>query len=266
MNDLLVLFFSCVSQYLIFTTLTHTCTNMFTTAAKRSWILTILASIIMTVASITLLLSQVPLITSIDQLQESIYTRIIAIYFQSYVLSDIIIGKVYYPKEITKVTGYIHHTLYFITIYFILRWNLSVLFVLVGIEEIPTVVLGIGYIDKSQRRDYLFGFTFFITRIVLHSIFILLVYTSYDYPYWMMALGVFPLNLYWFYKWIMQQYRRYQEYLEEIRFYSLEDDLEYGFSSDDEFQIKEDLKFFDRLSHEQSLDRFRRENKESVYG
>jgi hypothetical protein len=202
----------------------------------------------MTLASITLLICEIPHITSIAQIQESIYTRIVALYFQSYVLSDIIIGSVYYPKEITKVTGYIHHTLYFVTIYFILIWNLSPLFVLVGVEEIPTIVLGMGHIYKSQRRDLLFGFTFFTTRILLHSVFTVLVYASYAQPYWIMALGVFPLNLYWFYMWFKQQNRIYQEYLQDIQFYSLEDDLESGLSSSDELQIKQELEFLKILS------------------
>ena len=61
-----------------------------------------------------------------------------------------------------------------------------------------------------------------------------------------MAMAVLPLNIYWFYKWIRQQIRLYNEYLMEIQYQDFLDDVEMGF--DDHAQIKQELYFLERLS------------------
>ena len=230
------------------------CTNsfpfLFTTTAKRSWILTLIASIIMSLASLCLIIPLIYNLSLSDFGPDTGWTRIIAIYFQSYTFADIFLGLIYYPKEITKVTGYIHHLMYFTYLYYIISWNVSALFVIVGFQELPTIVLGFGYLIKSQRRDLLFGILFFTTRIFLHSIYIYFLYILYpSNMYYLMAIGVFPLNLYWFYKWIRQQIRRYNKYLQEIQYHDLMNDVELGL--DDDCQIKQELYFLDQLSQNQ---------------
>lgn len=247
MNDLLTFIICCLSQVILFYYFIFSYPSIFTTTAKRSWILTLLASILMSLGSIYLIsgLNINSLWNSTD-ISECLWTRILAIYFQSYTFTDLTLGLVYYPKEITKVTGYLHHTLYFITLYYILSWNAASLFVLVGFEEIPTIILGCGHLFKSQRRDLLFGFVFFTTRILLHAIFIVMLYMNYTERYYIIALGVFPLNLYWFYKWVAQQLRMYNKYLQEIQYQNFIEDVEMGLDS--ELQIKQELYFLERAA------------------
>ena len=136
-------------------------------------------------------------------------------YFTSYLLCDLILGVIFYNQHIGVLTGYVHHTLYiFINIYSIYTEN-TFIYALYLISEIPTILLCVGNLNKSLRTNYLFGFVFFLFRIVYHSFLISLLYQSdtifpmikylnieYRSTITFLATSILGLHFYWFFKWM----------------------------------------------------------------
>ena len=134
-------------------------------------------------------------------------------YFISYLVCDMTLGFVFYKKEIQILTGYIHHSLYiFISIYSIFSDN-TLLYCLYFVSEIPTFLLSIGTINSKFRTNKIFGFLFFLTRIVYHS-FLMSIYflpdifpmakflnTERQYTLTILSLSILGLHCFWFYKW-----------------------------------------------------------------
>ena len=133
----------------------------------------------------------------------------ISSYFLSYVLMDLLLGIIYYPDCMNIVTGYIHHLLYALLMGLILSWEKQGIFLIAGIQELPTIVLALGHLHKPWRNDLAFGSLFFTTRILFHSILIALIFISWPSQpgFWLIPISVVPLHFYWFGKWVRQQRR-----------------------------------------------------------
>ena len=132
----------------------------------------------------------------------------------SYVFSDFILGILQYPEFMDIVTGWIHHSLYLVMVFYIIQWEKAGLFAIAGIQEVPTLILAVGRLYKPLRQDLLFGFTFFCTRLVFHFWYGYLVYSAWpeETAFWMVPLIVVPMHLYWFGKWVRQQHKAYQSW------------------------------------------------------
>ncbi|KAG5717415.1 hypothetical protein E4T56_gene7691 [Termitomyces sp. T112] len=104
-------------------------------------------------------------------------------FFQTYLVSDLVLGYIYYRPSITMLMGWIHHPLYVIIVELSIRRSWFQLFCLTASMEIPTFVLGISTLFPQLRCDSLFAVCFFMTRILLHIV-----------------LGILPLHLLWFMK------------------------------------------------------------------
>jgi hypothetical protein len=123
------------------------------------------------------------------------------LFFTGYLLSDTIIGTVYYKRFMQSLSGYIHHYVY-ILINIILLSNDSKwisLYMLYMISELPTFILSVGSFDNSYRKDKLFGFTFLLTRILYHA-FLTWQLKSYTLPFLLSSL-ILCLHVYWFQNW-----------------------------------------------------------------
>lgn len=205
-------------QIILFHTCIYGFPEFWTLKTKRSWILTTSSSIIMTLVSIPFLVQlfyypdmnvypwlNIPFASVIS------YFLLVHVscYFMSYVLMDLVLGLIYYPDHIDKITGWTHHLLYFVLLWEILHLEKQGLFLLAGIQELPTLILSIGYLVKSLRNDIAFGFSFFLTRIVFHGYFIYKIYSAWPFQpiYYTIPLIVVPLHVYWFMKWVLQQLR-----------------------------------------------------------
>lgn len=141
-------------------------------------------------------------------------------YFTSYLLCDLCIGVFYYNEYIQILTGYFHHSLYiFINIYAILTNN-TFIYCLYMISEIPTFILSLGSLNNKLRMDKLFGFTFFILRIVYHSFIISLYFLPYHiFPITrffnqdakflatVIGSGILGLHFHWFSNWYSKYFK-----------------------------------------------------------
>jgi hypothetical protein len=86
-------------------------------------------------------------------------------YFITYLIADMLFGWLYYPDQMNLVTGWIHHIIYMFMIPAIMANHLAGAFMINMFMELPTIFLAIGYLFPPLRSEYLFGSTFFVTRI-----------------------------------------------------------------------------------------------------
>lgn len=153
----------------------------------------------------------------------SVYNQFIQIitisYFTSYLICDILFGIIFYKQQIQILTGYIHHAIYlFVSLYSIINEN-TLLYSLYFICEIPSFILFIGSLNSNLRMDKLFGFLFFITRIIYHSFLISLYYLPINYFPMIQFLNmesrntitiisslILGLHIHWFSKWVIKYY------------------------------------------------------------
>lgn len=125
--------------------------------------------------------------------------RLAVLIFLSYLISDCIIGKLYYDDKMKGLTGYPHHFIYIIINIVSLFTSNFPFFSLYFLEELPTFILGIGNYNQKYRRDLLFGSTFFITRILYHLLVSISLLQNKLVSY--TALIILPLHAYWFWNW-----------------------------------------------------------------
>jgi hypothetical protein len=110
------------------------------------------------------------------------------------------------------VTGWFHHTLYAVLLVYVLAWEKQGVFLIAGIQELPTIFLSAGHLNKPWRNDILFGSSFFLTRLLSHFVLINLIHDAWPdrIMFWVTPLLVVPLHLLWFGKFILQQVRIYK--------------------------------------------------------
>lgn len=175
--------------------------SVFSTAKQKSWLLSFFISAIIPIGTSSIVHAFVLDEANFDPSNDS-YTRTLSSVFVSFLAFDMIIGTVYYPSHIQALTGYIHHLIYIAVAIDFLRHNAIGAFATLGIMEVPTWVLAIGNISSSFRSDYLFGLTFFLTRIVYHLFLIYKLYIMFpDNTFYLYLLISFPVHFMWFRSW-----------------------------------------------------------------
>ncbi|KAJ3113866.1 hypothetical protein HDU96_002819 [Phlyctochytrium bullatum] len=202
----------CLLQPIAYFGLTRIFPKHFTGVKQRAWILTLLSSLVMTVASI-------PFIVDFMMHPESLRTapcmrwdsaaKAICAFFVSYCLGDLVLGHFLYPSEMNPWSGYFHHTLYTFMVTNLVQRGLGSAFVIFGVLEAPTLLMALGSIHKPLRHDKLFGAVFFTTRLAFH-VYLTIHLGFFAYPgtlTFMYPLGVLPLHVMWFNGWIKQQRR-----------------------------------------------------------
>jgi hypothetical protein len=128
------------------------------------------------------------------------------VFFTSYLISDMVIGREHYHTFLCTLTGYPHHLVYlFINLLALAKgteccnyYNLYML------AELPTTILGIGSLNAKLRSDRLFGGSFFLTRIFYHSLLTFLL--RHNALVMRVALFVLPVHMYWFKNWLKKYY------------------------------------------------------------
>lgn len=128
------------------------------------------------------------------------------VFFTSYLMSDMVIGHRHYHTFLCTLTGYPHHIVYlFINLLALSKgpeycsyYNLYML------AELPTTILGIGSLNANLRNDRLFGGSFFLTRILYHSLLTFLLRRN--TLVMRVALIVLPVHIYWFKNWLKKYY------------------------------------------------------------
>jgi fumarate reductase subunit C len=118
----------------------------------------------------------------------------------AYLIMDCVIGYLKYHKFMCTLSGYTHHIAYIFISILSFKLDMTKIYFLYMISELPTILLSIGQYNKRLRRDKSFGFTFFLTRIIYHMF---LTYLFRENPF-IVILGLLTLSLhiYWFKNWV----------------------------------------------------------------
>lgn len=190
-----------------------------TSEKQVSWLLTFMSSTGLTLASIPRFYKFWSSGWDIQSFQvDHTFDTMVLCYFVSYLILDMTLGSIYYKGQLNLLTGWIHHSVYtFMTVYFLCH-RLGGFFVVASILELPTLIMALGCLWSNLRSDYLFASTFFTFRLVFHAFMIkTLKQNHHIQTLWIVAASIFPLHLFWFYGFILQQKRKYRAYMERKR-------------------------------------------------
>lgn len=166
-----------------------------------SWFLTLISSLVCTIISIPFVIQffHSDLDMALLDTDNQFHTGFIC-FFISYLVLDLVLGSIYYRQRITFMTGWVHHLFYIMTLFWFLRLQISSLFTIASILELPTLILAAGSMEHEWRSDLLFGSTFFILRLVAHAWMMIALKKYHRIQFmWIVALIIYPLHMYWFY-------------------------------------------------------------------
>jgi hypothetical protein len=135
------------------------------------------------------------------------HSRFTCAFFATFMILDTVVGVLDYPDYFDLLTGWIHHAFYLTLIVALFYHGATHAQVHGFIEEIPVLILALGNLHPALRRDLLFGFTFFVMRILYH-IYLTVNFCSHlghKHPavYYSALTSVLALllHLYWFAAW-----------------------------------------------------------------
>ncbi|KAJ7100911.1 hypothetical protein B0H15DRAFT_995610 [Mycena belliarum] len=94
-------------------------------------------------------------------------------FFQAYLVGDLLLGALCYRTQVGLLTGWVHHAVYIAVTEIALRAGWAHVFCFCAVMELPTLLLGLGTLLPRARSNTLFAATFFATRIVLHLVLVL---------------------------------------------------------------------------------------------
>ena len=210
----------------IYLFVTKTQSQNFKSSLQKSWIITTIASFFLSLGSLSFVYQFI-----FNNFSLRNYAHLntqfavgLSTYFLSYLLSDLIIGVIFYKSQMKPMAGYFHHILYLVIVFNAIKWHVSGVFCLFAILELPTFILGLGILNKMLRNDSLFGLVFFLTRITFHLVLCERVYngsidldsTIPKYLY-LIPISVFPLHIAWFWGYMKQQYKANKTKIDEIK-------------------------------------------------
>ncbi|KAI8331839.1 hypothetical protein BC941DRAFT_315885, partial [Chlamydoabsidia padenii] len=180
------------------------------TEKQISWILTFASSVVCTLVSIPYYGRFWRSGWDMQQLgtESNVHTALVC-FFITYLVLDLSLGSYFYKSRITIATGWIHHSIYIVILFWLMRCRSASFFTVNAILELPTVILAVGSMRARWRSDLLFACSFFALRLVYHAWMIVAVRQHHRIEsLWLVAVLVFPLHVYWFYGIVQLQIRR----------------------------------------------------------
>jgi hypothetical protein len=189
----------------------YTCihTGLAKTEKQISWLLTFASSVVCTAISLPYYVRfwRSGWDMQLLGLDSSVHTSLVC-FFITYLVMDLTLGSMYYKSRITIATGWIHHSIYIVILFWLMRSRSSSFFTVNAILELPTVILAVGSMRASWRSDFLFALSFFALRLVYHAWMITSVKQHHRIEsLWLVAVLVFPLHVYWFYGIVQLQWK-----------------------------------------------------------
>ena len=134
-------------------------------------------------------------------------SRFAVIVFISFMIMDLVLGNIFYQKRIDILSGYFHHIFYLGLLSYSLQKGFSNCFIIFLPLEVPTAILSLASVFPALRNDQIFGLSFFICRIVYHSI--LMIELINDVRHGVPEVNIaipcclaFSLHVYWMSNWL----------------------------------------------------------------
>ena len=100
---------------------------------------------------------------------ETSLSRLVVHFFRAQAALDLILGVIFYRKQLYFLTSVVHHIAYFLLCNWMLANSCSLLFVICCLEELPTLVMALGRLNTAWRMDMPFGATYGVLRVALHT-------------------------------------------------------------------------------------------------
>jgi hypothetical protein len=153
---------------------------------KMSWIIGTFSGIVMSILGIIYWVVKIPMYKDFfaygandpDLFEHTDdYSNMAFLFFGLANLLDLIFGSLFYKEQLGLLTAWLHHSLFmWLSVasttgnsLFMTNPPFASSFMFMCVEEIPTVILGVGTIVPSLRSDWGFGLTFISTRVVYHG-------------------------------------------------------------------------------------------------
>lgn len=175
---------------------------------QRAWLLQLITAFLSTIVAIPSTLSLLFYIGNKDvwyslQGDDHFGARPLCIFFMVQCLLDIIIGLAEYREHLPLPTSWIHHAVYLRLMTWVLGLKSCGTFAAAAINELPSVLLSLGNLDKSLRTDLVFGIVYFATRVSYTClIFIYHVIWVTNSFYFQHVMGVVLIvHVLWFIQW-----------------------------------------------------------------
>lgn len=164
-----------------------------------AWSLTFLSSFVMTLYGLCFLpklfiLGPINFVEEVIQ-NETPGMRIAAQFFIGYMIADLIVCAFKYTSEFD--VGWQHHTMYTLLLCVLLRWQLTGFFAACLLEELPTILLSWRRLNNEEHLEFRFTGTFFLMRIVLHTIMTYSVYSQ-STLFFIVGLVLLRQHMLWF--------------------------------------------------------------------
>lgn len=131
------------------------------------------------------------------------------IYFSSYLVSDLVIGRVEYPNKISLLDGYIHHSAYTALNIYSLNTIYTPVYLLFLLAEIPTALLGYYNLFDKPKNKRLYSYLFLFFRIITMVILVLFTLEYKNIRYF--AFPILLLHIYWYKKSIKSDSKKEQK-------------------------------------------------------
>lgn len=142
----------------------------FPSEKQKSWIVTFLGSAAMSSFSLPYLRDFLSFRGDLLAVRSSpLLSRAICGSFQGFLLSDLVIGSIDYPNQLSPLLGWAHHIIYVFILPFVTIRGWSHIFSLCLSMELPTFLLATSFLWPKLRNDVLYAVVFFWTRIALHT-------------------------------------------------------------------------------------------------
>lgn len=190
---------------------------------RLAWMISLLNSSLLSIIGIVyMIMKSNSIINIINNYNNTSYGRLlyhdidnvsvlVCLWFAIANILDLVFGYFFYYKEQGVITSYLHHTIFIWIMYtcttgnglFIKCSTFSPAFLFMCIEEIPTFLLALGSVFPSCRTDLGFGVSFFLLRIVYHTIFFIYsIYVRTETIVSFLYLLTLMMHINWFSSWV----------------------------------------------------------------
>jgi hypothetical protein len=185
-------------------------------AKSRSWLLSAAVAAFLTLTGLyyaAVLLSVAPsgsaaVYTWLSS--EDDRSRAVTLVFCTFLVLDLSVGALDYRAQIDPLSGWVHHCAYLGILAYFMRTHCANSFAVMGICELPTLLLGLGAINPAWRSDLPMGLAFAATRICWFGALCGVTIANEPplAPRPIFAYLVFALHAHWFRGWIRSYGKR----------------------------------------------------------
>lgn len=185
-------------------------------AKSRSWLLSAAVAAFLTLTGLyyaAVVLTVAPSGSSAVHawlVSEDDRSRAVTLVFCTFLVLDLSVGALDYRAQIDPLSGWVHHLAYLGILTWFLRVHCANSFAVMGICELPTLLLGLGAINPRWRSDLPMGVAFVATRLGWFGALcgVILANEPPLDPRPIFAYLVFALHAHWFRGWIRSYGRR----------------------------------------------------------